>query len=60
MYSEPLCVLVHQNSQFEASALSSPQTVNFDALGHKAISTIAMSNVLAVMKKHCINVFCNC
>ena len=36
-YTKSLCVLALQNSQFEASTSSRPQTVNFEALGHKAI-----------------------
>ena len=37
LYTKSLCVLAIQNSQFEASTSSRPQTVNFEALGHKAI-----------------------
>ena len=35
--TKSLCVLALQNSKFEASTSSRPQTVNFEALGHKAI-----------------------
>ena len=37
LHTKSLCVLALQNSQFEASTSSRPQTVNFEALGHKAI-----------------------
>ena len=37
LHNKSLCVLALQNSQFEASTSSRPQTVNFEALGHKAI-----------------------
>ena len=37
LHTKSLCVLTLQNSQFEASTSSRPQTVNFEALGHKAI-----------------------
>ena len=37
LHTKSLCVLALQNSQFEASTSSRPQTVNFGALGHKAI-----------------------
>ena len=37
LHTKSFCVLALQNSQFEASTSSRPQTVNFEALGHKAI-----------------------
>ena len=37
LHTKSLCVLALQNSQFGASTSSRPQTVNFEALGHKAI-----------------------
>ena len=40
LHTKSPCVLALQNSQFEASTSSRPQTVNFEALGHKAISKI--------------------
>ena len=40
LHTKSLCVLALQNSQFEASTSSRPQTVNFEALGHKAIVVI--------------------
>ena len=37
LHTKSLCVLALQNLQFEASTSSRPQTVYFEALGHKAI-----------------------
>ena len=37
LHTKSLCGRALQNSQFEASTSSRPQTVNFEALGHKAI-----------------------
>ena len=43
LHTKSLCVLALQNSQFEASTSSRPQTVNFEALGHKAILVYSWS-----------------
>ena len=58
LHTKSLCVLALQNSQFEASTSSRPQTVNFEALGHKAIfvcylyDVAAMIYVMGALNKH--------
>ena len=42
LHTKSLCVLALQNSQFEASTSSRPQTVNFEALGRKAIEMLEL------------------
>ena len=37
LHTKSLCVLALQNLQFKATTSSRPQTVYFEALGHKAI-----------------------
>ena len=47
LHTKSLHVLALQNSQFEASTSSRPQTVNFEALGHKAIFISQESKMIA-------------
>ena len=52
LHTKSLCVLTLQNSQFEASTSSRPQTVNFEALGHKAIIEMNLLN-LDLIRRTC-------
>ena len=50
LHTKSLCVLALQNSQFEASTSSRPQTVNFEELGHKAIIFTYVRQLLAARR----------
>ena len=60
LHTKSLCVLALQNSQFEASTSSRPQTVNFEALGYKAIFMCESSgaDLLRIVRKIIVTTLC--